>query len=667
MSRSAALRFPTHGFLTIAVLAGSAVAHEPQVGAMSSERARSADAAIDASAARSRELLLELCETTRLAGTRAGLVGAHQVARRLEAAGWSAEIEPRVVMLTYPRRTEISIFDASASEPLQARVETFDPDRVPAGDVPMYNAWSASGAVRGRVVDAGRGLRADFERLRAAGVELRGTVALCRYGGAYRGIKVDLAAQYGCAAVLLWSDPKQDGADRGPTWPAGPWKHAHEAQRGSISPMGRTPGDPSTPGWPSPKPGESARRLSDAELADALPAIPCAPIGAAEARLLLEGLARRAFTEQDGVVVEQAVGPGPREARIEIDAPRELRTIWNVVGTLRGASDEFVLAGGHRDAWVHGANDNASGCVVLLRVAQELGARAANGWIPPRTIKLGFWDAEEFGLIGSTEWAEAHAELLRARCTTYVNSDVAVSGTRFGGASGTPGMLGALEPVLRRVRGVGGKSLWDEWIERAPTPNLSLPGSGSDFAVFVHHLGIPYVEVGLGGNGGGYYHTGFDDVAVVERFVDPGYVGHELSARLHVELLVELATRGHGAFDGAEAARRMEREATELAATRDASLAAAANELAAAFGATADALAARPEAGRTWMRDLADPTGVPRREWHKNVLWTSGLEDGYGAETFPTLRAVRGDEARVRAAASAILERLARVRAAAGS
>lgn len=618
----------------------------------------------------SRELLLELCETTRLAGTRASQVAAHQVARRLEAAGWRAEIEPRVVMLTYPRRTRLAVYDGAAARPVHERIETFDPDRVPAGDVPLYNAWSASGTVRGRVVDAGRGLRADFERLRAAGVDLRGTIALCRYGGAYRGIKVDLAAQYGCAAVLLWSDPASDGAARGPTWPAGPWKHEHEAQRGSISPMGRTPGDPSTPGWPSPEPGQEARRLAPDELVAALPRIPCAPIGVAEARLLLAGLETRAFLGQDGQPVDEPVGPGPREAQIEIDAPRELRTIWNVIGTLAGASDEFVLAGGHRDAWVRGANDNASGCVVLLRVAQELGRRAATGWVPPRTLKLAFWDAEEFGLIGSTEWAEAHADLVRAKCVAYVNSDASVSGARFGGASGTPGMLGALEPVLRRVQGVDDRPLWDTWLERTPNPDLSLPGSGSDFAVFVHHLGVPYVELGFGGNGSGQYHTDFDDVGIVERFIDPGLVGHELSARTHVELLLELATRGHGSFDGVEAARRMQREAADLAARAgaDADLAAVASELAAAFGATADVLAARPDAGRTWLRDMSSPAGVPGREWHKNVMWTSGLEDGYGAETFPALRAARGGGAeRLRAAAAPILDGLGRIRAAAAT
>ncbi|MBL8862018.1 MAG: M28 family peptidase [Planctomycetes bacterium] len=611
----------------------------------------------------SQAILRELCETTRLAGTHASLVGARQVARRLEAAGFQVEIVPRSVLLAYPRRAEFAVHEPGAAEPLHERIASFDPDRVPTGDVPLYNAWSASGSVRGPVVDAGRGLRADFERLKAAGVELAGTIALCRYGGSYRGIKADLAARYGCAGVLLWSDPQGDGEARGPTWPAGPWKPGHDAQRGSISPIGRTPGDPSTPGWPSPRPGEPGRRLSAEELAEALPRIPCAPIGSDEARLLLAGLTPRAFVDPDGNVVEAPAGPGPREARIAIESPREVRTIHDVIATLPGASDEFVLAGGHRDAWVRGANDNGSGCVVLIRAAQELGARARAGWTPPRTLKLAFWDAEEFGLIGSTEWAEEQAELLRAKCVAYVNSDVAVSGTRFAGASGTPGMLGLLEPVLRRVIGSAGQPLWDEWLERSPAPRLGLPGSGSDFAVFVHHLNIPYVEAGLSGSGGGYYHTAFDDVAVVERFVDPGYVGHELAARLHVELLSELLARGRDAYDGAEAARRLGEEAHKLAAAHaGAPLGAVADELAAAFQATADALARAPGAGRGFLRELECADGIPGRAWHRNVLWSPGLEDGYGAETFPTLRAAGTDGAGLRAAAAPILDALAGLR-----
>ncbi len=633
-------------------------------------------AAVQGDGPPSRELLRELTETARLAGTTGAYVGARNVARRLEEAGWRAEIEPREVLLSYPRRIEFAIHDGAGAPPLRERVESFDPDAIPPGDVPIYNAWSASGSVRGRVVDAGRGLRPDFERLRAAGVDLAGTVALCRYGGSYRGVKVDLAAQYGCAAVLLWSDPASDGAGRGPTWPAGPWKNPYEAQRGSISPIGRVPGDPSTPGWASPRPGEGAPRVTGAELEAALPRILCLPIGAAEADLLRARLAPRGFLDKDGQPLEQATGPGPVEVRLAIHSPRELRTIWNVIGTLPGASDEFVLAGAHRDAWVRGANDAGSGTVAVLRAAQRLGQRVRDGWTPPRTLRVAFWDAEEFGLIGSTEWAEAHAREIEQLCTAYLNCDVAVSGTRLRGLSGSPGLLGTAADVLRRVptpepRDAGAPAtLWDDWLAHLPAgrePGLGLPGSGSDFAAFLHHLSVPVLDLGLSGNGGGQYHTAFDDVAIVERHLDPGYVGHELCARMIEELMVEFAARGHAAFDGPEAARALAGEADALAAEpgAGAELAQAARELAADLRATADVLAGVPQRGARFLRALSDPAGIPGREWFRNVLWTPGLEDGYGSETFPTLRAAAGDAAGLARARRAIAGRLAALRAAA--
>lgn len=197
----------------------------------------------------SRALLLALTESPRLAGTCGSLVGAKYVARVLEDAGWKVEIDEREVMLSLPRKIEFAIYeDAFAEAPLSERIERFDPDAIPPGDVPLCNGWSASGTVRARVVDAGRGLRADFERLAALGVDVRGTVALVRYGGSYRGIKVDMAARNGCSAVLLFSDPAEDGPDKGATWPAGPWKPDWDAQRGSINPIAHIPGDPSTPG-----------------------------------------------------------------------------------------------------------------------------------------------------------------------------------------------------------------------------------------------------------------------------------------------------------------------------------------------------------------------------------------------------------------------------------
>ena len=583
-----------------------------------------------------REIALALCAQPRLAGTSGSLVGARAAAGYLERAGFEVELDAREVLLTYPRRQELALFSGPGDEPLVRRVRRFDPDALPPGDVPLYNAWSGSGRVRAAVVDVGHGLREDYERLAAEGVDVRGRVALCRYGRSYRGIKAELAEEHGCAALLLFS--AGDGRERGEVWPFGPWKPGHDGQRGSISPMARAPGDPTTPGWASPVPGETGRRVEP----EGFPRIPCLPIGADDAASLLARL--------DGV------GPGPAEALVDVDQPRELRRIHNVIARLAGRGPETVVAGSHRDAWVRGGHDSATGCVMLIRAAQHLGERARAGWTPEHSLVIGLWDAEEFGLIGSTEWAEAHFGETRSEAgehppLAYVNADAAVSGLAFG-ASGTPGMLAVLRRALERVpalhpetRQPDGRNLWEQWSAKGE-PSLGLPGSGSDFAVFLHHLSVPVLDIGLRGNRGGQYHAAFDDLPMVDRFLDPGFVAHELAGRVAAELLGELLDAPQAGFDVAEAARAMAvlvrsagaevdpNGAPWLGVERAEPLARAFEDLARDAGGVASA---RGIEG-SFYRRLQAPGGLEGRRWYRNRLWAPGLETGYSAETLPTLR-----------------------------
>ncbi|MCB9913563.1 MAG: M28 family peptidase [Planctomycetes bacterium] len=591
----------------------------------------------------SRELLRGLTARTRLAGTSGSWWGARYVQGVLEEAGWTVELDPREVLLSLPRALELQAFeDDQADAPFLATRHTWDPNAAPPRDLPPFNAWSASGTADAPLVDVGRGLRRDFERLRELGVDVRGCVAIARYGGSYRGVKARLAQEYGCAGLLLFSDPADDGAAKGAVWPDGPWKPDWAAQRGSISPLAKAPGDPSTPGWPSPAPGVAAPRLAQAELDAALPRLPCMPVPARDALALLARLDEVTVVGDDGTTHPERLGPGPVHVRLTVDAPRELRTIVNVHARLAGAGDLVVVAGNHRDAWVRGAHDAGGGTVALLRAAQRLGERAATGWRPAQTLQLSFWDAEESGLVGSTEWAEGEAQALQERCIAYVNADTAVSGAQFRGASGTPGLLATLEAALAATPVLGARAdgapanLLDDW--RAALgdarPALGLPGSGSDYTVFLHHLGVPVLDVGFTGSGGGQYHTAFDDFAVVDRFLDPQWLGHETAGLFVANLLVELAERGFASFDEAQAARRLAEVARGEAAWLGEAESA---RLAQAFEAVAAAPRVRAGSARFYQR-LAARDGLEGRRWFKNRLWAPGLDTGYASETFPSLR-----------------------------
>ena len=617
----------------------------------------------------SRELLLELTTSPRLAGTVGSEWGAKLVGGWLTEAGFDVEFDEREVLLTYPKRVEISFYeDSTSTEPLFHRVDVFDADAIPPGDVPRFNAWAKSASVRAEVIDCGRGLRGDFNKLVSDGKELKGKIALVRYGGGYRGIKVDLATEFGCAGVLLFSDPKQDGPGKGDVWPKGPWKPEWAAQRGSISPMGKEPGDPSTPGFGSPAPGEksSRPRLSTNELDKLLPSIPCMPIGSDEANAILaklgaSGGALARLSRQKAVEVEMI-----------LDQPRSLRRIVNVIATLPGKRPQRVIAGNHRDAWVRGANDAGSGTVSLVRAAQHLGTRIKNGWKPEYTLQLCFWDAEEFGLIGSTEWVETHLEALRADTIAYINVDSAVGGTKFNGISGTPGLLGSLESVLTEIpsHSFPEETLWQEWNRRlrGREPSLGLPGSGSDSASFLHHASLPVLDFGLSGSSGGQYHTAFDDFPIVDRFIDPGFIGHELAGNILDAILAHYATIGPAAFDPVEAARAMEtmvrtageeidrQEKRWLGVERGERIAQAFVELANAYEqATPSVREQNP-----FYLALASDEGIPGRPWFRNALWAPGLETGYSAETLPVLRAAaREGEPQLEAATTTLIADIA--------
>lgn len=439
--------------------------------------------------------------------------------------------------------------------------------------VPVFHGHSGSGVAEAEVVYANYGLPADYRLLDSLGVPVRGRIVIARYGRAFRGIKAAEAERRGAAGLLLFNDPAGDGFARGEVYPDGPMRPPRGVQRGGLH-LGE--GDPSTPGWPS-VPG--ARRVPEAEM-EGVPRIPVVPIGYGAAAELLGPLGGPGAPEdwQGGLELELRLGPGPVTARVEVEMERgaaALRPAWNTIAALRGTEwpDEWVLVGAHRDAWGPGAIDNVSGTTSVVAAARAFAAAARQGWRPRRTLVFATWDAEEWGIMGSKEWVDAHVDRLRASAVAYLNQDAPVSGSSFGAAA-APELAGLVRAAAAAVEDPGrGVPVAEAWLARvnenrvgaAPLaePPVGTMGGGSDHEAFYLRLGVPSLGFGFGGRGG-VYHSMYDSPAWMERFGDPGYAYHAATAQLAVTVLARLANADVLPFDHAALAARVREELAAL-------------------------------------------------------------------------------------------------------
>ncbi|MFQ5572119.1 MAG: M28 family peptidase, partial [Rhodothermales bacterium] len=339
--------------------------------------------------------------------------------------GYEAEIEEfqvlfptptvRVVELVEPRS-----FSAQLREPTLAEDAT---STILENRLPGYNAYSADGDVTAELVYVNQGIPRDYEELERLGIDVEGKIVLARYGGSWRGIKPKVAAEHGAVGCILYSDPRDDGYFRGDVYPKGPFRMEYGVQRGSVLDMPLYPGDPLTPGVGA---TAEAERLSRDE-APTLMKIPVLPISYADALPLLQALEGPVAPPswRGALPLTYHVGPGPAKVHLKLAFDWQLTPAYNVVARVRGAEypDEWIVRGNHRDGWVFGAADPISGMVALMEEARALGALMKTGWRPKRTIVYAGWDAEEPGLLGSTEWAEAHADELREKAVVYINTD----------------------------------------------------------------------------------------------------------------------------------------------------------------------------------------------------------------------------------------------------
>lgn len=610
---------------------------------------------------------------------------------------------------------QIEVFEALMPIPVSRHVELLSPERYVArlaepaipedkdsgdrGQLPPYNAYSADGDVTAELVYVNYGVPEDYEQLAKLGIDVRGKIVIAKYGRSWRGIKPKVAAEHGAIACLIYSDPRDDGFYVNDPYPKGPVRGEWGVQRGSVMDMPTYPGDPLTPGWGGVAGG---RKLARQEV-QTLVTIPVLPLAWGDALPLLRALGGPVAPNDDwkgALPITYHVGPGPARVRVALQFDWQVRPLYNVIARIPGATypNQWVMQGSHHDAWVNGAQDPTSSAVALVEMARAFAELRKTGWRPQRTLIFQLWDGEEWGLLGSTEWAEHHKAELVQNGVLYLNTDSYAWGWLTAGGSH------ALQTFAHEVT----RDAWDpksggsaldalvkRAFERARTAQdsarlqergytISALGSGSDYTAFLDHLSLASLNLGYGGGiETGIYHSIYDSFDFFTRFLDPtfeygkaqaGAVGLALlrladapvlpwsftdaanTYRTYVEEIDSLATRTLGAG-----------QQLDLAAVR-----AAVDDLAAAGRAFDAALERAVGLGSRTLRDkrraleainrdiyqserdLGNEAGLPRRPWFKHTIYAPGYYTGYGVKTMPGIREAveqkNVDEARAQAA-----------------
>ncbi|MFZ0960281.1 MAG: transferrin receptor-like dimerization domain-containing protein [Terriglobia bacterium] len=627
--------------------------------------------------------------------------------------GWDAHIENFYVLFPTPKERLVELvapthFKATLEEPT---VDVDPTSNQHAEQLPTYNAYSIDGDVTAPLVYVNYGIPEDYEQLERLGVSVKGAIVIARYGMSWRGIKPKVAAEHGAVGCIIYSDPHEDGYFRGDVFPGGAWRPLQGVQRGSVMDMVLYPGDPLTPGVGATK---DAKRLPLAE-AKTLTKIPVLPISYGDAQPLLAALRGPVAPEawRGALAITYHVGPGPAQVHLKVKSNWDTKTLNVVVSRISGSTsaDEWIVRGNHQDAWVNGAEDPLSALVDEMEEARSMGELVKQGWKPRRTIIYCVWDGEEPGLLGSTEWAETHADELRRHAAVYLNTDGTDRGYLFVGGSHT--LEKFMNGVARDIEDPETNlTVWKRHQlhliadgkpeERAEARTradwrLGALGSGSDYTVFLDHLGIASLDLGFDGEGGGgVYHSVYDDFYWYTHFSDTDFrygralaqtVGTAVMRLADSELLpfefTDFADTIHTYSeqlkkllkDKQEAVRERNKEIDEgvFTATNDpkeplvpparedpppylnfAPLDNAADALthsaeryqktlekAQANGAAVLARTSLQHVNQTLIqseRQLTSPEGLPGRPWFVHQVYAPGFYTGYGVKTLPAAR-----------------------------
>lgn len=460
---------------------------------------------------------------------------------KMKEWGLDAHIEIFDVLFPTPKQRLVELveptkFTASLSEPPVPGDPTTDQT---AEQLPPYNAYSIDGDVTGPLVYVNYGVPADYEKLDRLGISVKGAIVIARYGGSWRGIKPKVAAEHGAIGCLIYSDPRDDGYFDGEVFPEGPMRNRNGVQRGSVMDMPIYPGDPLTPGVGA-VPGAKRLDLKDAKT---ITKIPVLPISYGDAQPLLAAMKGPLAPEgwRGALPLTYHVGPGPAKVHLVVKSNWDIKTLRDIIVKIPGAlyPDEWIIRGNHHDAWVNGAEDPLSGTAAELEEARGLSELLKQGWKPKRTIIYCLWDGEEPALLGSTEWAETHADELRQHAAVYINSDV--NGRGFFYAEGSHSLEKFVNSIAKDIQDPEKKvSVWKRWqaheIVAPQSPQdrdeardradlrIGALGSGSDYTAFLDHLGIASLNYGFGGeDSGGIYHSAYDDFYWFTHFSDTDF------------------------------------------------------------------------------------------------------------------------------------------------
>jgi N-acetylated-alpha-linked acidic dipeptidase len=639
---------------------------------------------------------------------------AEWILSRFKEWGWDAHIENFEVLFPTPKERLVELveptkFTAKLEEPTVPEDPTSSQHDE---QLPTYNAYSADGDVTGSLVYVNYGVPEDYEQLERLGISVKGAIVIARYGGSWRGIKPKVGAEHGAVGCLIYSDPSGDGYSQGDVFPAGAFRPREGVQRGSVMDDTLYPGDPLTPGVGATKDAKRLR-LEDVQT---ITKIPVLPLSYGDAQPLLAALKgpMAPGNWRGALPFPYHIGPGPAKVHLKVKSNWDIKTLYDVIAQVGGSEypDEWVVRGNHHDAWVNGAEDPISGLVAELEEARAFGELLKQGWKPKRTIIYCAWDGEEPALLGSTEWAEEHADELSRHAVAYLNSDSNSRGYLF--AAGSHSLEKFINGVARdiedpekkisvwkrsQLRRIEGASSPEERQEARERPDLRIGalGSGSDYGAFVDHLGIASLDLGYGGeDGGGIYHSIYDDFYWYTHFDDTSFVYGRALAQTAGTAVMRLADAELLPFDFSDFTDTIHRYTDDLkrllkskqdevreqnkeieegvftatadpqktfvppkpeevppylnfaplenatdALTQSAQRYQKALEKANANGGVA--LASAPLSPLNALlvqseRKLTNPEGLPGRPWYKHEIYAPGVYTGYGVKTMPAVR-----------------------------